>query len=475
MYNKRKSILPDIIGFVFTFTAFALRLRDGCFAVLHGFSGRGGALVTAKYSPGGQKKYPRPGELSGWILVVGLLFGSTVLFAQYTGGPGDGFTKGIIIQITFDGIPAGVAALYVGGPGDGSDRSAETVTLSGETFAALFNGGPGDGFDGNMASLTLSGESLMTLFGGGPGDGFDLTVTTLTLAGETTNQLYGGGPGDGFDQSKVNLTLSGSSLAAIFGGGPGDGFDFFATNQALDGQTLVALFGGGPGDGFDARTVNIFVSGGTLAQLFSGGQGDGFDAAFYAGSIPLPLDLISFDAFPEQGYVLLKWVTENEQATDFFTIEKTTDGAAFAFVGETDAAGFSEPGERIHYEMKDDEPYQGTSFYRLKTTDFDGVVSLSHLVEVQYSDAADWSFNLFPNPNTGKHFSIRTEGMKADEMMTLEVFDITGKALFTESYRHAPGEAFRFDLTQRLPAGSYLIRLGNAGMGYQAKVLLVGE
>jgi len=171
---------------------------------------------------------------------------------------------------------------------------------------------------------------------------------------------------------------------------------------------------------------------------------------------------------------LLKWVTEDERATDFFTIEKTVDGSSFAFVGDTDAAGFSEPGEQIHYEMRDDEPYQGSSFYRLKTTDFDGVVSMSHLVEVQYSDAADWSFNLFPNPNTGKHFSVRTDGMEAGETMTLQVFDLMGKALFTESYLHRPGQAFRFDLERRLPAGSYMIRLGHQGLGYQAKILLVG-
>jgi hypothetical protein len=58
--------------------------------------------------------------------------------------------------------------------------------------------------------------------------------------------------------------------------------------------------------------------------------------------------------------------------------------------------------------------------------------------------------------------------------MTLQVFDFLGKALFTESYRHRPGQAFRFDLARRLPAGSYMIRLEHQGLGYQAKILLVG-
>lgn len=412
------------------------------------------------------------------LLALALAFLAVLpLRAQYTGGPGDGFTRALVVQLTFDGIPAGVAALYIGGSGDGFDQSSESVVLSGENLAALFQGSSGDGFDRSTVSQTLSGEMLLVLYGGGIGDGFDRSMTSVTLSGDNTNQLYGGGPGDGFDRSLAQLTLDGSSVAAIFGGGSGDGFDFKAMSQALNGQTLTGLFGGGSGDGFDARFVSVVVSGETLAELFGGGRGDGFDVAFYAGSIPLPLDLISFDAFPEQGYVLLKWTTENEQATDFFTIEKTTDGLGFAEVGNTDAAGYSEPGERLVYEMKDDEPYQGRSFYRLKTTDFDGVISLSHLVEVQYAETegADWNFTLFPNPNTGRHFSVRTEGMAAGEEVTVEVFDVNGRALFTETYVQSPGEAFRFDLASRLTSGSYLVRVVTPGLGSQAKLLLVGK
>lgn len=396
------------------------------------------------------------------------------LSAQFSGGPGDGFTNSLIVQVTFDGIPAGVTALYRGGSGDGFDHTTNTLSLSGIDLSGIFSGGSGDGFDQHTVSVTLSGENLSALFGGGNGDGFDRESVSLTLSGSTLTGLYGGGDGDGFDVSSINVTLTGESLAAIFGGGNGDGFDHLTASLALNGTSLAGLFSGGNGDGFDAMQFSTTISGQDLAALFGGGDGDGFDVSLYVGSIPLPLTLISFDAFPEQDYVMLKWVTEDEQATDFFTIEKTADGSSFAFVGDTDAAGFSEPGERIYYEMRDDEPYQGTSFYRLKTTDFDGVVSKSHLVEVQYSDAADWSFNLFPNPNTGKHFSVRTEGMEAGETMTLQVFDLTGKALFTESYLHLPGQAFRFDLARRLPAGSYMIRLGHEALGYQAKILLVG-
>lgn len=409
--------------------------------------------------------------VQGMVLMLAL----TNLQAQYTGGPGDGFTNRIIVQVTFDGIPAGVTALYVGGLGDGFDRSVETATISGFDLSPLFSGGSGDGFDRDQETATISGFDLSPLYLGSSGDGFDRDVVTLTISGDNINQLYGGGGGDGFDRDVVTLTISGETLDELYGGGPGDGFDRDLVTLTISGETLDELYGGGSGDGFDARRISVAISGEDFASLYGGGGGDGFDVIFYAGSIPLPLTLVSFDAFPEKDYVLLKWVTENEVATDFFTIEKTRDGFDFAEVGDTDAAGDSEPGERLHYEMRDDEPYQGTSFYRLKTTDFDGMVSHSHLVEVEYSDAESWDFTLFPNPNTGKHFSVRTDGIVDGEEVTLEVFDANGRALFIEQYRHTVGEAFRFDLATRLTSGSYLVRVRDAKGGYQAKILLVGR
>jgi hypothetical protein len=409
------------------------------------------------------------------LALLGGIMLTIPLFAQYTGGDGDGYTNSGIVQVTIDGIPAGVTSLYVGGDGDGFDQSVNTLSLSGIDFSSLFGGGYGDGFDQKTVSITLSGENLVALFGGGDGDGFDQEVASLTLSGSSLSGLFGGGDGDGFDGKTVNVTISGESLATLFGGGDGDGFDHKSVSIALNGTTLAPLFGGGDGDGYDALQFSATISGQDLAALFGGGDGDGFDVSLYAGSIPLPLTLISFDAFPEKDYVLLKWVTEDEDGTDFFTIEKTAHGLDFADVGTVEAAGFSEPGERLNYELRDEEPYQGTSFYRLQTTDFDGAISLSHLIEVEYSSAEDWSFTLFPNPNTGKHFSVRTDGLESGEKLYLEVFDATGRALFTEQYDHFQGEAFRFDLTKRLAAGSYLIRLRDGSGNYQAKILIVGK
>jgi hypothetical protein len=365
--------------------------------------------------------------------------------------------------------------LYGGGPGDGVDQLTASFGLNGATASALYGGGRGDGFDQSSASFGLEGSDLAVLFGGNSGDGFDQDIANVSLGGVSLNVLFGGSAGDGFDREAANFALNGTSIAGLYGGGVGDGFDQRLAALALDGTNFEALFGGGLGDGFDRNIGAFALSGQDLSILYGGGAGDGFDVELFDGVIPLPLTLISFDAFPEDNFVLLRWVTEDEVSTDFFTIEKTQDGSAFAWVGETPAAGFTEPGEQLHYSMRDEAPYQGTSFYRLKTTDFDGTISLSHLVEVNYTQATDWGFTLFPNPNTGRHFSLRTEGVTDQDPMLLQIFDANGKQMLEREFRSVPGGASRFDLTRRLPVGSYLIRVAKPQTGEtQAKILLVG-
>lgn len=317
-----------------------------------------------------------------------LTLATSSLSAQFAGGSGDGFANRVSIQLDLTGVPIGVRPLYSGGPGDGFDRQSASAFIAGGDASQLFGGGPGDGFDQSITNATLSGQEIFVLYSGGSGDGFDRNAFTANLSGQSVTGLFMGGSGDGFDQAAAAGALNGQSLAGLFSGGAGDGFDQYTFAGDLNGA-MFSLYAGGAGDGFDEASGNFALNGQSLAVLYAGGAGDGFDTELYLGVLPLPLTLISFDAFPRKDFVLLQWVTEDEVATDFFTIEKTQDGRDFVVVGDTDAAGESEPGERLHYEMEDGAPYNGTSFYRLQTTDLDGAISLSHLVEVNYSSDAD--------------------------------------------------------------------------------------
>ncbi|MEM9929626.1 MAG: T9SS type A sorting domain-containing protein [Bacteroidota bacterium] len=406
------------------------------------------------------------------VLLLGLFIPGVVV-AQYDGGPGDGFSRRTSIQLDLTGIPVGTRPLYAGGRGDGADGQLGVGGLDGQALS-LYAGGRGDGFDRTLTAASLSGQELSTLYAGGPSDGFDHAGQATSLGGTDVAILYSGGTGDGFDQESGTATLNGQVIAGIFDGGPGDGFDQFAFAGGLAGSPL-GLYGGGRGDGFDRVSEQTLLNGTSLAQLYGGGQGDGFDRAFYFGAVPLPLRLIRFDAYPEQDYVLIRWQTEDEVATDFFTVEKTKNGRHFTAVGEVEAAGYSEPGERIDYLMKDYHPHTGTSFYRLQTTDLDGTISLSHLVEVQLADQdANWDFLLFPNPNTGRQVGIRPSGLAEGDVLQLEIYDASGRQLLQRQLT-SDGSDHQLELQQKLASGSYLVRMTDARGNVRAKLLLVGK
>ena len=84
----------------------------------------------------------------------------------------------------------------------------------------------------------------------------------------------------------------------------------------------------------------------------------------------LPINLVSFTAAKQANSVQLKWATLSEQNNSHFEVEKSKDGIVFLNIGNR--AGFENSNTLRNYFFYDDEPYNGSNYYRLKQIDFDG-------------------------------------------------------------------------------------------------------
>jgi hypothetical protein len=123
---------------------------------------------------------------------------------------------------------------------------------------------------------------------------------------------------------------------------------------------------------------------------------------FYVGSInsvntPLPITLISFNAFPENGEVKLEWSTASETDNAFFTIQKSVDGQAWITVQKILGSGTSSNTE--NYIAYDQTPDAGISYYRLMQTDIDGKQTFSPIISINLGNK-DAGITVFPNPAT---------------------------------------------------------------------------
>ncbi len=111
---------------------------------------------------------------------------------------------------------------------------------------------------------------------------------------------------------------------------------------------------------------------------------------------PLPIELLDFQANANKDKVDLKWATASETNNDFFTIEKSADG--INFVEQQKVKGSGNTSNTTEYATTDENPFTGTSYYRLKQMDFNGNTSYSGVVSVQINNSSPAITNVYPNP-----------------------------------------------------------------------------
>lgn len=119
-----------------------------------------------------------------------------------------------------------------------------------------------------------------------------------------------------------------------------------------------------------------------------GGNGIGrwvVDSLFVVGYEPstLPIELTSFAGKSMGDDVDLTWQTATEHDNSHFTIFRSTDGEEWSEVGRVAGAGNSQ--SATSYAFQDILAPQGTLFYRLRQTDFDGEYEESWVIAVEHS------------------------------------------------------------------------------------------
>ncbi len=118
-----------------------------------------------------------------------------------------------------------------------------------------------------------------------------------------------------------------------------------------------------------------------------------FTLASSTAANPLPITLLDFRARLHNKVVNLEWETSSEINNDYFTLEKSTDGEDWIEFATIKGAGNSSTYKK--YDSKDNNPFIGVSYYRLKQTDFNGEFEYSQLVSIRNTDL---QINIYPNP-----------------------------------------------------------------------------
>ncbi|UOG73716.1 T9SS type A sorting domain-containing protein [Hymenobacter tibetensis] len=143
--------------------------------------------------------------------------------------------------------------------------------------------------------------------------------------------------------------------------------------------------------------------------------------------VPLPVELISFDAKYNNSQVVLRWATASEKDALNFAVERSSDAKNFSPVAVVQAAGNSST--RRDYEATDRNVRNGLSYYRLKQTDLDGTFTYSPVVPVQVGDDAQPQRLEAYGDQGNLNIVLQMPGT----VQQLRVLDMMGRVLYTES------------------------------------------
>ncbi|MEO8111113.1 MAG: SBBP repeat-containing protein [Ginsengibacter sp.] len=201
-----------------------------------------------------------------------------------------------------------------------------------------------------------------------------------------------------------------------------------------------------------------FDPGAGLYNLTSAGADDIFISKL--SSSTLPIGLLNFAAIvKDKTTVAISWTTASELNNNYFTVEHSKDAINFEQAAIIKGAGNSNLPS--HYQAVDESPYSGTSYYRLKQTDFDGKFKYSNIVQVQLNSMDKDQVTIFPNPAQNVlHVALP---FSQSESIAWQVQDGAGKIIKKQTGKLSSSQhALSIDISN-LPKGIYYmaIKKGN--------------
>jgi hypothetical protein len=239
-------------------------------------------------------------------------------------------------------------------------------------------------------------------------------------------------------------------------------------NMACDGYLYLAptglLTGDNPGSKIDICNNNT---------VWTGPGPTGGPASY--GTSPLPIELVSFNAkLFENTKVKIEWTTATETNNDFFTIERSRNGATFEEVTRVDGSGTST--SQKSYSATDNGPLEGTSYYRLRQTDVDGHSETFNLVAVDFKRTAKGCvLKVYPNPCMGL-CNVELAECDSDDSpeIEVEVIDAAGNKVYSHvPERDSKGSfSLSIDTKNNLKPGVYIVRGQSRSEQYNKKVIV---
>jgi hypothetical protein len=176
-----------------------------------------------------------------------------------------------------------------------------------------------------------------------------------------------------------------------------------------------------------------------------------------ASTWTLPVELLSFGGAREGQTIPLGWSTASETNNDYFTLSRSLTGSIFTPIAKIKGAGTTSTSQ--NYQFTDDAAPDGTCYYQLKQTDFNGRVTGLKMIQIGPRNVFEVE-TVYPNPaNDQLNVVINRE---SDSNLQISIVDLLGKTLITnEKSMSGRRNTVNMDISN-LPAGMYVLVVNGA-------------
>ncbi|TDH26217.1 T9SS type A sorting domain-containing protein [Segetibacter sp. 3557_3] len=183
---------------------------------------------------------------------------------------------------------------------------------------------------------------------------------------------------------------------------------------------------------------------------------DIFNAAgFEQDAQTLPITLGSLKAFTQTNKIVLEWKADNEADVKSYEVERSADGITFSTVGSKQPLNSL---QAVKYTWLDDNPYEGTNFYRLRSTSYNGKLAFTPIIRISTLKAAA-GYNVYPNPIVGGNVNIQFSN-KPKGNYTVNLLTTSGQVVLAKTINHQGGNATQTVVAAGiLPKGHYTVEL----------------
>lgn len=167
-------------------------------------------------------------------------------------------------------------------------------------------------------------------------------------------------------------------------------------------------------------------------------------------SQPLPVEMLSYGAYCQEGGAVLNWSTASESDNDYFELQKSDNGIDFYHLAKVKGAGNSTV--KIDYTYEDETLIRDSRYYRIKQVDMNGKYEYFGPFSIQACQKGEYyayySASII-NLNLNLEYS---------DYITVELRDMSGKIISHYSEEMNQGLT-TLELANNLSSGIYLIAI----------------